>query len=393
MTLATRERQKAWLALASDPGQNPPPPWQLRAWLLGGAEIATSAALFDEAQYLGGIASDLFEDKRYFTDPDEFWRLQNEAIATTRDALLAAGWGEIHILAPDQRFQAWDYEKASKQRGGAVYIDVEPDGTVTIHKGLKPVDNRRSRQRGMSSVNAEDAKTRPKRPELSAPLANYVDLVRHSAVRLAVAKAPGIALRLALAQSIGGSRLWSVEPERQIPRNEAIAAARDALPMQAAFADLRRTALDQLGLDRESLAGRDETDETTQGLFAVLLDRTGDEVMTLLALVVAETLAMGTSLIDSLGQTLKIDLGSSWQPGDLFFDLAKDRDAIGAMLGEVIGEAAARSYATETGSKKKAIIRKALAGDGRAKVEAWLPRYLRFPQAGYTGRPLTVDRA
>ncbi|MDZ4842823.1 MAG: hypothetical protein SH859_11890 [Hyphomicrobium aestuarii] len=55
---ATRERQKAWLALAADPDQTPPPPWQLKAWLLGGAEIATTAALFDEALYHSGIVSD-----------------------------------------------------------------------------------------------------------------------------------------------------------------------------------------------------------------------------------------------------------------------------------------------------------------------------------------------
>ena len=34
LTLATRDRQKAWLALASDPEQTVPPPWQLKAWLL-----------------------------------------------------------------------------------------------------------------------------------------------------------------------------------------------------------------------------------------------------------------------------------------------------------------------------------------------------------------------
>ena len=102
---------------------------------------------------------------------------------------------------------------------------------------------------------------------------------------------------------------------------------------------------------------------------------------------------MGTGMIDTLGETLKVDIGASWQPDDLFFDLAKDREAVGAMLEEVIGEPAARSYVTETGSKKKAIIRKALAGEDRTKVEGWLPRYLRFPQAGYTDRPLTAGRA
>ena len=91
---------------------------------------------------------------------------------------------------------------------------------------------------------------------------------------------------------------------------------------------------------------------------------------------------MGNGLIDTLGQALKVDIAASWQPDDLFFELAKDREAIWAMLA-----------VTETGSKKKAILRKALAGDGRTKVEGWLPCYLRFPQAGYTDRPLAAGRA
>ena len=124
-----------------------------------------------------------------------------------------------------------------------------------------------------------------------------------------------------------------------------------------------------------------------------MLDKTDNEVMALLAVTVAETLAMGTGLIDDLGQSLKFDIGAQWQPDDLFFDLAKDREAVGAMLAEVIGESAARSYITETGAKKKAIIRKALAGEDRTKVEGWLPRYLQFPQARYTDRPLTAGRA
>ncbi len=59
LTLATKERQKAYVALLRDPDAAPPPRWQLKAWLLGGAEIATSAALFDEAEYRGDIKGDL----------------------------------------------------------------------------------------------------------------------------------------------------------------------------------------------------------------------------------------------------------------------------------------------------------------------------------------------
>lgn len=205
LTLATKERQKAWLALKLDPEQTPPPPWQLKAWLLGGAEICVKAALFDEAVYQGGIAADLFGEDRYFTDPDEFWRLQNVAIVERRAQLLAAGWPEVHVVEPDRHFQAWDYEKAAKADGGAAYIVVEPDGHVTVHKGLKV---RSEARRKAIAANGDDTANaaNPERPEMSTPLANYADLVRHSAVRLAVADASGIALRLMVAHAIGGGR-------------------------------------------------------------------------------------------------------------------------------------------------------------------------------------------
>jgi ParB family transcriptional regulator, chromosome partitioning protein len=110
-------------------------------------------------------------------------------------------------------------------------------------------------------------------------------------------------------------------------------------------------------------------------------------VLALLAVAMAETLAMGTGLIDALGTQLWIDIGAHWLPDDLFVDLARDCEAVGAMLNEVIGEMAARRYLAETGTTKKVLIRDALAGDGRTKVDGWLPRYTNFPQAGYTECP------
>ena len=393
LTLATRDRQKAWLALASDPEQTPPPPWQLKAWLLGGAEIATKAALFDEALYQGPITADLFGDERYFTDPEEFWRLQNAAIADERDQLLAAGWSEVQIVAPDQRFQSWDYAPASKAKGGAVFIDVEPDGQVTVHKGFLPKAQARRGRPVTDERGAHGCRRTAPRPEMSAPLANYVDLIRHSAVRLAIADAPQIALRLMLAHVIGGGRLWQVDAEPQRPSNPAIGEAIAALPAQAAFAERRREAAALLGLDETASAlvqGRPDG-EITAAVFARLLEFPDAEVMTLLAVVMAETLAAGTQLIDGLGATLKVDVGQHWQPDATFFDLAKDREAVSEMLAEVIGASAAKCHLTDSGSQKKTIIKMALAGDGRSKVEAWTPRYMRFPQAAYTARPLTAS--
>ena len=43
--------------------------------------------------------------------------------------------------------------------------------------------------------------------------------------------------------------------------------------------------------------------------------------------------------------------------------------------------------AKETGRIKRQVIRDCLTGsNGRAKVEGWVPRWLRFPASGYTGR-------
>jgi ParB family chromosome partitioning protein len=390
LTLATKERQKAWLALHNDPEQEPPP-WQLKAWLLGGAEISTTAALFDEATYQGGITADLFGERRYFTDPDEFWRLQNAAIADRREQLLKSGWAEVQVIEPDRRFQPWDYESVAKADGGGVYIVVEPDGHVTVHKGFKP---RSEMRRGKRKAEGEDdisaASPVVERPEMTAPLANYVDLVRHSAVRLAIADAPDIALRLMLAHAIGGGRWWKVEAEPRRPATAEIGEAAAKLASECAFAKKRAKAAKLLRMDGEdgSLVAYDASGARTAQVFARLLDMTDTQVMQVLAAVMAETLAAGTELIDTLGQHLKVDCLQHWQPDEPFFVLVKDREAVSGMLAEVIGETAANSYLTEPGTKKKAIIRKALAGDGRSKIEGWTPRYVAFPQRGYTSRDL-----
>lgn len=393
LTLATKERQKAWLVLATDPEQEPPPPWQLKGWLLGGAEIATSAALFDETKYDGAIVADLFGEVRYFADPDAFWRLQNAAIAETRDKLLASGWSQVHVLEPGTRLDTWDYESVTKADGGAVYIEVEGDGHVAIRKGLRP-KRMGARKRGNSSSAQEEGNATAERPEMTQALANYVDLVRHSAVRLAVAQTPKVALRLLVAHAIGGAKWWKVVPERQAAHSEAIGNAIAALPTHTAFGVLSEDVVSALDLGDAAgpLVANDGSGARTAAAFAKLLDMPDKDVNRLLALVMAETLAAGTALIDTLGQQLAVDIGAQWQPDETFFGLLRDRETIGAVLADVIGARAADSYLTATGTAKKEIVRKALAGDGRSKVTGWLPRYMAFPQAAYTERPLRSDQ-
>jgi ParB family chromosome partitioning protein len=227
---------------------------------------------------------------------------------------------------------------------------------------------------------------------MSAPLANYVDLIRHSAVRLALTDAPDLALRLMLAHVIGGGRYWKVGPEPQRPETPAIGEAVAALSSESAFAKKRAKAAKLLRMDAEQAAmvAPDASGARTGELFARLLDMSDTQVLQVLAVVMAETLAAGTDIIDTLGQRLGVDCLQHWHPDEAFFALVKDREAVSGMLAEVIGETAASSYLTDAGTKKKAIIAKALAGDGRSKVEGWTPRYMAFPQGGYTSRSMTA---
>jgi len=203
-----------------------------------------------------------------------------------------------------------------------------------------------------------------------------------------------VALRLLVAHVIGGGKWWRVEPERQTPHSEAIGAAIASLPTHAAFAALRDDMASALGFDEAeaALVAHGATGARTAAVFAKLLEMPDKDVNRLLAVVMAETLAAGTALIDSLGQHLAVDVAAAWQPDEMFFGLLRDRDSIGAMLTEMIGKRAADSYLTATGTAKKDIMRKALAGEGRSKITGWLPRYMAFPQAAYTARPLRSDR-
>lgn len=73
LTLASKTRQKEWLALWDDPQAHCPTGWQLRGWLLGGQAISAHHALFDVDAAGLVLVADLFAEQRYVADPDAFW--------------------------------------------------------------------------------------------------------------------------------------------------------------------------------------------------------------------------------------------------------------------------------------------------------------------------------
>jgi ParB family chromosome partitioning protein len=100
-----------------------------------------------------------------------------------------------------------------------------------------------------------------------------------------------------------------------------------------------------------------------------------------------ETLDARCELVDALGVQLGIDMAQVWQADDALLDSLRDREVIDAMLAEVAGKDIAEANVKETGKTKRQIVRDCLTGsNGRAKVEGWVPRWLRFPPGSYTQR-------
>lgn len=216
LTLASRAQQKEWLAMLDDPQAWAPTGSQLKAWLFGGASIPTTVAIFDLASYDGELVTDLFGEDTYFVSADAFWAAQNAAIEAKAASYREAGWSEVIVLEPGSYLHTWEHERRPRKKGGKVFIAVSHRGDVTIHEGYVSLREARRDERG-------EAGEKPKRPEITAPIQNYVDLHRHAVVRSKVAGKPMLALRLVLAHAIAGSNLWNVRIEPQRALTDAIA--------------------------------------------------------------------------------------------------------------------------------------------------------------------------
>lgn len=326
--------------------------------------------------------SDLFGDDRYFADVAGFWNAQTAAIEAKAESYREAGWCEVIILPTGEAFHSWEHERCPKRKGGKLYIAVGHRGDVAVHEGYVTLKEARRWAAG------EDI-AKPVRPEVGAPIQNYVDLHRYAAVRAALASQPSVAFRVMVAHAIIGSPLWSVRVEPQRAASDAIAESVENSVSEAAFDEKRRAVLSVLGFapDVPTVTGGYDGEQGLSGLFARLLDLSDRAVCDILAIVMGETLAAGSVLIETLGSLLAVDMAKVWQADDALLDLIRDREVLGCILTEVAGEAAATANEAATGRVKRKIVRDCLTGDnGRAKVEGWVPRWMAFPPAAYTGR-------
>ena len=244
---------------------------------------------------------------------------------------------------------------------------------------------------GSSNASGGNGNTSPvtARPEITAAMTSYVDLHRHAAVRAALATQPHIALRVMVAHAICGSPLWGVRVQDQRSRNEAVTESIETSVAEARFDERRRAVLGVLGFDPDepSVTLGHEPRNGVSGLFQRLLELPDAVVMEVLGVVMAETLASGTGLIETIGLHLGDKMADYWVADDAFYGLMRDREVLTEVLREVGGDTVAQAHATEKGKTIKSVINDYLTGSNvRTKVEQWVPRWMAFPPSAYTQR-------
>lgn len=385
LTLASKARQRDWLALVDDKQADAPTGYRLKAWLFAGTSIATRHALFDLEGHDGAIVADLFGEDAYFADRDRFWAAQNAAIETRRDAYLEAGWREVEIIPPGAHFHAYEHEHWPKRKGGRVYIEVRESGEVAFHEGYVTGKEARRLRKGEAVAAGE----KPERPELTSSLQAYVDLHRHAAIRAELIDHPMVAMRLMVAHAIAHSPLWRVDPDPVSTRNAAVTTSVAEASATHVFAERRAAVLPLLGLDsedRQIVAGYPYSRDDA-AIFARLLALDDTQVLAILAAVMAETLACGSVFAEAVGTQIAVDMANWWEADDALFELIRDREVMVAIVAEVAGPKIAEANANETAKTLKTIVRHHLDGaDGRKKVEGWVPRWMRFAPSAYTKR-------
>ena len=384
LTMATKTQQREWLKLWND--NDAPTGSDLKGWLFGGAAIRTKYALFDLAPYSKKITGDLFSEDAFFTDATEFWSAQDEAIAARRDTYLATKWSEVVILERGKQFAQWDFVKASKKDGGRVYIEPTHTGEVRFHEGYVSQSEFRKaeKQARKADGKANGEMEAPARAPFTQAMQNYLDLHRHAVVRLAVLARPTDALRLLIAHAVAASGNWSVRPDRQSARADAVSESVKASAAQSMF-DTEAKAVRALlapafkaadvDLEGGGITGRGHGDgEFTMAIFQRLLKLRDTDVARIGAFVMAETLNSGSAVTDGFGAFAKVETRQHWTPDAVFFDLMKDRASVNTMLADVSGKKAADKMV----SAKLKDQRVALA-EAASRAPEWCPGWMAFP--------------
>ena len=386
LTMATEEQQAEWLALFNSDDYCPTGS-QLKSWLTGGGVITTDKALFDVAEYSGDILTDLFGEHGQFADTEHFWESQNAAIAKAVDAYKADGWKEVILGERGHYFPRYNHVQHPKDQGGRVYVETRDSGEVTFYEGYITDAEAQKIRRALSNGETEGGKaSKTNRPEMSGPMADYMNLHRHSIARAELIKRPDLALRLSVAHMICGARNWKIDGKSPRSRKPETQASVEGSQAEAILAEERKAVFDLLGLkgDHPQIYHRHYSPHNLCELFARLIVLEDADVLRIQTFCLSETLAVDSPEIEAIGLLTTPNFGDYWSPDDAFFDILRDKPTINAMVKEIAGKSCADGAVTDTAKLQKQIIKNRMAGHGVEKATPdWLPRWAAFPAKPY----------
>lgn len=386
LTMATEEQQAEWLALFNSDDYCPTGQ-QLKAWLTGGGMITTDKALFNVSDYSGAVLTDLFGEHGQFADVEHFWEAQNAAIAKAIEAYKADGWKEVILGERGHYFPRYNHVHHPKEQGGRVYVEIRESGEVTFHEGYITDSEAQKIRRALSNGEAEGAKaSKTNRPEMSGPMADYMNLHRHSIARAELIKRPDLALRLTVAHMICGARNWKIDGTGPRSRKESTQTSIESSVAETQLAEERRAVFELLGLKGEhpQIYHRYASPFDLCEIFAQLLTLSDEDVLRIQAFCMAETLAVDSPEVEAIGVLTQPDFASYWTPDEAFFDLLRDKPTINAMVKEIAGKSVADSCVSDTAKQQKQIIKNRMAGHGVSEARPnWRPRWAAFPAKAY----------
>ena len=378
LTLATPDQQAEWLRLYESESERAPMGRSCKAWITGGTTITTDKALFDLGTYEGQVTADLFGEHGVFADADQFWQAQSAAIAERIEAYRQDGWSDVICLERGAYFHRWDHVQCAMEDGGRVFIEVRHDGTVQFHEGQ--LSSAEARKRQQSAKGDSDKVPAAVRPEMSGPLAEYILLHRHAAAQASLAASPAIALRLMVAHAMAGSALWDVRPFELRARKDETQASVEGSESLAALAKMTEQT-DALfkALNVNPALRRNGGDYRLCELVSAMLAMSDEEVLTILASVMARTLEAANGIVEAVLHVCETDLSAAWRPDDVFFDLTKDKRAINAMIGDIATASLADSCRTDTGKAQKQVLANRITGEGCEANPDWRPGWMQVP--------------
>ena len=123
---------------------------------------------------------------------------------------------------------------------------------MLFHEGYITDKEAQTIRRALSNGEAEGGKaTKTSKPEMSGPMAEYMNLHRHSIARAELIKRPDLALRLSVAHMICGARNWKLDGSGIRARKDESRASIEASKAEAILSDERQAVCDLLGLSQK----------------------------------------------------------------------------------------------------------------------------------------------